>query len=408
VKKWIEHIFLLIIITLIFTGCSKKTEKKPNVEFEEKDIEKEEVDPIVEKLDKMTIDEKIGQLVFVGLDGVELDENTIELIENYYVGGLILFKKNINSVSQLVGLTNSLKSTNSKNTIPMFIGVDEEGGRVSRLPKEIIKTPKAKDMGLVDNEYFSYEIGKILGNNLSLLGINMDFAPVLDIYSNPKNTVIGDRAFGSTSEIVSKHGLLVMRGIMDSHVIPVIKHFPGHGDTYTDSHVDLPVVNKAKEELEELELIPFKEAINRGADFVMIGHILLPNIDDEYPATLSKNVINNMLREELNFDGVVVTDDMTMGAITRNLDIGKAAVRSLKAGSDIVLVCFEYENQLKVLNDIREAVNNNEISKDEIDEKVYRIIKLKEKYKLEDNEIEIPNPRDLNHRTKELFEKYRK
>ncbi|WP_077368096.1 beta-N-acetylhexosaminidase [Anaerosalibacter sp. Marseille-P3206] len=405
-KKWIECIILLLVITIIFTGCSEKTEKKPDREFVKEEMEEEEVDPIMEKLEKMTIDEKIGQLVLVGLDGVELDDKTVELIESYYVGGFILFKKNINSVSQLVELTNSIKSINSKNTIPMFIGVDEEGGRVSRIPKEIIKTPKARDIGLIDDEHFSYEIGKILGNNLSLLGINMDFAPVLDIHSNSKNTVIGDRAFGSTSQIVSKHGLLVMNGIKDSHVIPVVKHFPGHGDTYMDSHVNLPVVNKTKEELEKLEFIPFKEAINNGADVVMIGHILLSNIDEEYPATLSKSLINDILREELKFDGVVVTDDMTMGAITKNFDIGSASVRSLKAGSDIVLVCFEHEKQLKVLNAIREAVNNNDISKDEIDKKVYRILKLKDKYNLKDNEIEVPNVIDVNNRTKELLDKY--
>ena len=409
-NKWIKYIFFLLIITLIFTGCSKKTKKEPGRKFSKKDIdqEEEEVDPIIEKMKEMTIEEKIGQLVFVGLDGMEPDERAVELIENYYVGGFILFKKNIKSIEQTVKLTNSLKNINSKNSIPLFIGADEEGGRVSRLPKELVKTPKAREIGTIDDEKFSYEIGKLLGKSLSALGINMDFAPVLDIHSNLKNTVIGDRAYGTTTEIVSKHGILVMDGIMDSNVIPVIKHFPGHGDTYVDSHIDLPVVNKTIDELEELELIPFENAIKNGADVVMMGHILLTNIDEEYPASLSERIINGILREKLKFNGVVVTDDMTMGAIAQNYDIGDASVRSLKAGSDMVLVCFEYEKQMEVLNVIMEAINNNEISQDEIDKKVYRILKLKEKYDLVDNEIEIPNGEDMNKKTSEIFERYMK
>lgn len=412
-KKWVGSISFLLITLIMLIGCSKNRKQELGSKFSKKDIkdideEVEELDPIIEKINNMTIEEKIGQLVFVGLDGLEPDDRTVKLIEKNYVGGFILFKKNIKSVDQTVKLTNSLKDINSKNTIPLFIGVDEEGGRVSRFPKELTKIPKARDIGLVDDEKFSYKIGNILGERLSALGINIDFAPVLDIHSNLKNTVIGDRAYGTTTEIVSKHGILVMDGIMDSNVIPVVKHFPGHGDTYMDSHIDLPVVNKTIDELEELELIPFENAIKNGADVVMMGHILLTNIDEEYPASLSKKIINGILREKLKFNGVVVTDDMTMGAIAQNYDIGDASVRSLKAGSDIVLVCFDYENQIIALNDIMKAVNNNDISQDEIDKKVYRILKLKEKYDLVDSEIETPNGEDINRKTIEVLEKYLK
>ena len=301
-KKWVGSISFLLITLIMLIGCSKNRKQELGSKFSKKDIkdideEVEELDPIIEKINNMTIEEKIGQLVFVGLDGLEPDDRTVKLIEKNYVGGFILFKKNIKSVDQTVKLTNSLKDINSKNTIPLFIGVDEEGGRVSRFPKELTKIPKARDIGLVDDEKFSYKIGNILGERLSALGINIDFAPVLDIHSNLKNTVIGDRAYGTTTEIVSKHGILVMDGIMDSNVIPVVKHFPGHGDTYMDSHIDLPVVNKTIDELEELELIPFENAIKNGADVVMMGHILLTNIDEEYPASLSKKIINGIDRK---------------------------------------------------------------------------------------------------------------
>ena len=410
-KKSYGFIFLIIIILLMISGCSTNKKQELGSKYSKKNIkdideEVEELDPIIEKINNMTIEEKIGQIVFVGLDGLEPNERDVELIKKYHVGGLIFFSKNIDNIEQTVKLTNSLKSINSNNKVPLFIGIDEEGGRVSRLPKELIKIPKAKDIGIVDDVKFSNEIGKLLGYRLSLLGINMDFAPVLDIHSNPQNTVIGDRSYGNTAYIVSKHGLPVMDGIKEYNVIPVVKHFPGHGDTYIDSHIALPVVDKTKDELEGLELKPFEKAIRNGADVVMMGHILSSNIDSENPASLSKTIINGMLRDNLKFKGVVITDDMSMGAIVENYDIGEAAVRSLKAGSDIVLVCFDYENQIKVLNDIMKAVNNNDISQDEIDEKVYRVLKLKDKYSIADNQIEVPNIEDINRETISVFEKY--
>lgn len=412
-KKSYGFIFLIIIILLMISGCSTNKKQELGSKYSKKNIkdideEVEELDPIIEKINNMTIEEKIGQLVFVGLDGLEPNERDVELIKNHYVGGFILFRNNIDNIEQTVKLTNSLKSINSKNKAPLLIGIDEEGGRVSRLPEELVKIPKAKDIGTVDDVKFSNEIGKLLGYRLSSLGINMNFAPVLDIHSNPKNTVIGDRSYGNTAYIVSKHGIPVMDGIKEYNVIPVVKHFPGHGDTYIDSHIALPVVDKTKDELEGLELKPFEKAISNGADVVMMGHILLSNIDNENPASLSKTIINGMLRDNLKFKGVVITDDMTMGAIAENYDIGEAAVRSLKAGSDIVLVCFDYENQIKVLNDIMKAVNNNDISQDELDTKVYRVLKLKDKYNLADNQIEVPNIEDINRKTVAVFEKYLK
>lgn len=412
-KKSYGFIFLIIIILLMISGCSTNKKQELGSKYSKKNIkdideEVEELDPIIEKINNMTIEEKIGQLVFVGLDGLEPNERDVELIKNHYVGGFILFRNNIDNIEQTVKLTNYLKSINSKNKAPLLIGIDEEGGRVSRLPEELVKIPKAKDIGTVDDVKLSNEIGKLLGYRLSSLGINMNFAPVLDIHSNPKNTVIGDRSYGNTAYIVSKHGIPVMDGIKEYNVIPVVKHFPGHGDTYIDSHIALPVVDKTKDELEGLELKPFEKAISNGADVVMMGHILLSNIDNENPASLSKTIINGMLRDNLKFKGVVITDDMTMGAIAENYDIGEAAVRSLKAGSDIVLVCFDYENQIKVLNDIMKAVNNNDISQDELDTKVYRVLKLKDKYNLADNQIEVPNIEDINRKTVAVFEKYLK
>jgi beta-N-acetylhexosaminidase len=212
----------------------------------------------------------------------------------------------------------------------------------------------------------------------------MNFAPVLDVNSNPNNPVIGNRSFGSEPETVIQHGIQVMKGIQSTKVVPVVKHFPGHGDTSVDSHLDLPVIRKTLEELRAFELKPFAEAIRQQTDVVMVGHLLLPQIDETNPASLSGKVITNLLRKEMKFDGVVITDDMTMGGITKHNDIGEAAVKSVLAGVDILLVGHDYEQQIQVLQTLKKRVEDGTVSEKRLDESVYRIAKLKAKYGLKD------------------------
>ena len=406
-KRKILLLFLVLIL-FIAMGCRKgetpKDEMGQSGVTKEEVTEKEEVDFVLEKVNEMTIDEKIGQLLIVGIDGYSIDEKAIEMIQKYHIGGFILFNRNIQDANQTISLINSLKETNESNDIPLFISLDEEGGRVTRLPHEFIKTPSSKKIGKKDDEIFTYEIGKTIGRNVKSLGFNLDFAPVLDIFSNPNNTVIGDRAFGTNPKIVWKHGIQLMNGIKSENIIPVIKHFPGHGDTTVDSHEDLPFIDKNLGQIENFELIPFKKAIEKGAEVIMVSHIMLPNIDEANPATLSEKIINNILREELGFDGVIITDDMTMGAIVKNYDIGDASVKSLKAGSDIILVCHDYENYIKVINAIKDAVDNGEISLDCINQKVYRILKLKEKYNIEDRRIDSIDVEELNKETRSVLD----
>lgn len=357
----------------------------------------EEKDPLKEKLKTLTLDEKIGQLTIVGVEGTEINENTKELIQKYHVGGVIFFKENISSRNQALTLVKSLKDING-SSIPLFLGVDEEGGRVSRMPAEYKKLPSSGTIGKKNNEEISKKIGEILGEEVSSIGFNLDFAPVLDINSNPKNPIIGDRSFGNNSELVSKLGVATMKGIQSKNIISAVKHFPGHGDTSVDSHKGLPTVSNDIKRLRSFELIPFEKAIDNGADMVMVAHILLPNIDKTYPSSLSKVVISDILRKELGFNGVIITDDMTMGAITLNYDINKAAVTSLKAGSDIVLVCHDYKKEKTVIESIKTAVKNKEITEQQIDEKVYRILKLKDKYKLSEGKQQQYNIEDINNK----------
>ncbi|MGH4140798.1 beta-N-acetylhexosaminidase [Clostridium sp.] len=361
-------------------------------------VDEPKVDPIIEQISKMTIDEKIGQMLLVGIEGYDLNEDTESLLQKSKVGGVILFTNNIQETSQLLKLLNSLKSENLKNKIPLFLSVDEEGGRVTRMPVEFKKFPTNKAIGKINDETLSYNIGGAIGNEIGSLGFNMDFAPVLDVNSNPNNPVIGNRSFGANVSTVSTLGIQTMKGIQSQNIIPVVKHFPGHGDTSVDSHMGLPSVNNDLKRLKSFELKPFVEAIKNNADAVMIAHILLPNIDKENPSSMSKIIIADILRKQLKFKGVIITDDMTMGAITKNYNIGGATVKSVKAGADIVLVCHGYDNEIAVINALKDSVSKVEISEKSIDESVYRILMLKQKYKLKDEIIKSVDVDGINNK----------
>ncbi|HBI03335.1 MAG TPA: beta-N-acetylhexosaminidase, partial [Paenibacillaceae bacterium] len=206
-----------------------------------------------------------------------------------------------------------------------------------------------------------------------------------------------------TPEIVTDMGISVMKGLQSENMISVIKHFPGHGDTATDSHIGLPVVNHSLERLQNFELLPFAEAIKKDADAVMVAHILLPQIDPTYPSSMSKKIITDLLREDLNFKGVIMSDDMTMGAILKNYDIKEAAIASVQAGTDLLLVCHNFNNVTYVINGIKEAVQNGSISEERINESVYRILKLKDQYNLTDEKIESIDVNELNKLVENLF-----
>ncbi|MFJ7408209.1 MULTISPECIES: beta-N-acetylhexosaminidase [unclassified Lysinibacillus] len=360
---------------------------------------------ISEVISKMSLEDKIGQMILAGVSGTTMDANAKQLINQLHVGGIILYKYNFDTPAQTIKLVNQLKAKNSSN-LPLILGVDQEGGRVTRLPGELENFPPNKQIGQVNNPDFSYKVGKLLGHELKEFGLNLDFAPVLDINSNPNNPVIGDRSFGNNPEIVSKLGIQTMKGIQSQNVITTIKHFPGHGDTSVDSHLDIPIVNKSLNQLKELELIPFERAINQGADVVMVAHILLPQLDKTNPGTMSKAVMTNLLRKQLGFTGVIMTDDMTMGAITGHFDIGKASVESVKAGSDIILVGHDYNNVVKIISSLKDAVKNGEISEQKLNESIERIIQLKRKYSINDTKVENPNINEINKSINSLLNNY--
>ncbi|WP_342580568.1 beta-N-acetylhexosaminidase [Ureibacillus sp. FSL W7-1570] len=354
----------------------------------------------------MSLEEKIGQMVFAGFSGEQTNEHIKQLVVERKIGGIIFLKENLKSSRQITPLLNEVKNLNSGNPYPLFLGIDQEGGSINRLPDEVAVLPSNHLIGLKNNAAYAYDFGRLLGKQLSAFGFNVDFAPVLDVNSNPNNPVIGNRAISNDPETVSNLGIQIMKGIQAENIISVIKHFPGHGDTSVDSHLALPVVNKSMNELKKMELLPFKNAIENGADAVMIAHILLPQIDQHYPASMSKTVITDLLRKNLGFDGVVITDDLTMKAITNQYSLEKAAISSVKAGSDIVLIAHHEEKIASVLNRLISAVERGEISEQQINESVIRILRLKEKYQLTHSSVEYASIEELNKEIHTILDKY--
>lgn len=353
-------------------------------------------------VENMTIDEKIGQMIMISTNYTSFNQNLDDQLDDIKPGGVILFSQNIKSEEQLIKFIADLQDN---VTIPLFIGVDEEGGRVERFnsiaESPLSQLPSMLDLGNTLDSQLSYQVGQAIASELSYYGVNLNFAPVLDIYSNSNNTVIGNRAFGTTSSQVIKMALPLARGLKSNNIIPVIKHFPGHGDTSEDSHVELPVVRKNLNELKELELQPFQAAINSGVDdAIMVAHIAYPEITGSMvPATLSSLIITDILREDMQFDGVIFTDSIIMKALSTNYTMSEIAVLGVNAGIDV----FIAQNKgLELFNAIKTGVETGKIEEETIDNAVKRVLKLKYKYQL----FEEKDYRQVDHEAnKEIFDK---
>lgn len=356
---------LLLFLLLTLSGCSEDIQIQDNKELWVK-----------EELESMSLEEKIGQMLIVSFDNLETDEELLDRFKEVKPGGFILFSDNFESYSQAKKLIDDINSTSD---IPMFVSIDQEGGRVQRLKELDDQTvsviPAMYELGLTNDINLAYEVGRVMGEELRVFNINMDFAPVLDIYSNSENTVIGDRSFGNNPDLVTNMALSFSKGLESTDIIPVYKHFPGHGDTYEDSHQELAIIDKTKEELYELELIPFIEAINSGANVIMVGHLALPNITGNYiPASLSKEIINDLLREELGFKGIVVTDALNMKALTNEYSKEEIYILAIKAGVNILLMPDFDKTTIDIIS---KAVLTGVISEELINESVEKILTLK-------------------------------
>ena len=326
----------------------------------------------------MSIREKVGQLLMIGFQGTKLSSEFIDQLQEYRPGGVILFSHNLVDAEQIAQLTNSLQEHAPDS--PLLIAIDQEGGQVSRLPQDFTIFPSASTVAACQSLDIAYGVAEITAKELRAVGINMNMAPVLDVNSNPTNPIIGNRAYSNHPSQVCTFGQAIIQGLENNGVIPCGKHFPGHGDTTTDSHKTLPMVNADLGRLNEIELEPFRHAIQQGLPTIMTAHVHYPALDTEAPATLSRPILTDLLRKELGFVGVTLTDDMEMRAILDHSTIGEASVRSLQAGADMILVCHQRESQNEVVHAVEEALDRDELGLDILQASVNRISFLKQKY----------------------------
>lgn len=328
----------------------------------------------------MTTRNHIGQLFMVGFLGTSVTPDLRAFIKDYKPGGVILFSRNLESVEQIVQLTNDLQACSPDS--PLLISIDQEGGRVSRLPHGFTIFPPCAVLGQSNSTELTYAAAATIAKELRAVGINMNMSPVLDVNSNPDNPVIGDRAFGTTPEVVSALAFANAAGLQDNRVVACGKHFPGHGDTNADSHKELPVVDASRERLEAVELPPFRRAVEQGITTMMTAHVLYKHLDDQLPATLSPVIIDQLLRQELKYDGVVLTDDLEMQAIADHYGVGDAAVRAFVAGCDVLLICKDREREVTAFEAMEQAVASGAISLDRLNQSAARIARLKQRFLL--------------------------
>lgn len=362
------------------TESGTTTEEQTANSQETTEVTEEEKPSLVdETLAGMTLHEKVCQMMFVtpeeltGEDGVTVaGDATRQALENYPVGGIVYFAKNLESQDQVKEM---IDNSQKYSSIGLFVATDEEGGVVNRL-MDTVGTTYIGSMYYYkdDGDETAYENAYTIANDMSALGFNLDFAPVADVWSNPDNTVIGERAYSDdyaqAAELVGN----AVKGFNDGGVMCTLKHFPGHGDTAEDSHYSSAYVHRTKEEIMADEMQPFRSGIEAGAEFVMVGHLIVPDID-EVPATLSYKIATGILRDELKFEGVAITDSFEMESIADNYSVDDAVVMSVKAGMDMIL---QPKDMASAVNSIEQAVADGELSEDRIDESVRRILTLKE------------------------------
>ncbi len=321
----------------------------------------------------MTLEEKIGQMFVVSFKGTKLDAATETWMRNLKIGGVLLLGGNVATKEQVSKLIIQLNEKVSHLSVaPLFIAVDQEGGKVSRFTFDGFEMHAQRDIG---NGNDAYAVAFRRGKELKALGVNVNFSPVLDTASSSLDFMY-DRAFVGNEKDVATYGVRMIEGYRDSGIASVAKHFPGHGGTQTNSHIELPVAVR-DEELWRKHLYPFRAAIGAHVPMIMMAHIKVSNIDENYPASLSKKIVTDILRNGLSYDGVIVSDDLGMGAISKKYSVAESAVRAVVAGTDILIVVRGSETYEKMIIALEKAVKDGVISENRIDESVERILKLK-------------------------------
>ncbi len=377
-KQRIIGIVIIIIIVLAILGINNRSIFNDDKQvIQDKQQIKQENLTIDEKVDQiiasMSQTEKLGQMVMIGIQGTKVDDDSLYMLNQYHMGGVILFDRNMESPEQVKQLTSDLQAQ-SNEKVPLFIGIDEEGGDVVRMAEKLTPPPSQKEIGATGDIEQAKTWAIKTAKSLKDMGINVNFAPVADVGSNDK------RSYSTDANTVIDFVRAATKGYQQENIIYSLKHFPGIGKGKVDSHIDSSSIDVAKEVLMTEDILPFKTIIDESDPndyFILVSHLKYLALDEEYPASLSSKIMTDLLRNELGYKGIIITDDMEMGAVANHNDFRSIGVNAVKAGADIVLVCHEYEHQQEVYLGLLDAVNNGEISQERIDESIKRIIKVK-------------------------------
>ena len=346
---------------------------------------------------------RLGQRLGVGFDGAVIPEEFIRLVREYKVGNVILFRRNVKSFAQLRQLCADLRTLIRAETgLEPFIMIDEECGSVSRLGHLTGTTPSAMAIGATDDPENAYRIGRTVGDQLRAAGVNFDLSPVLDCFTNPDNTVCGNRCFAREPEKVARFGARYIRGLQDAGIMACGKHFPGHGDTAVDSHLALPIVQKSMEDVRKTELVPFAAAIEAGIEAIMSTHVVFPAMEPEQvPSTVSRRVMTGLLREEMGFQGLIVSDGIEMQAVMDLFTMEDAVSRALDAGVDVVLVCHSAADAASALRAQMQRYRDGKLDEEALESHYQRIVRAKEKLPAPDRDESLfgsPSQREQNRR----------
>jgi beta-N-acetylhexosaminidase len=326
-----------------------------------------------------TLRRQIGQLLIAGFDGYQVPVELRAIAREFGLGGVILFPRNVAEPEQVAEL--SYEAAHLSPDLPLWVSVDQEGGRVARLKAPLTVWPPMATLGRSGDPQLAGRFARALARELKAIGITLDFAPVLDVHTNPANPVIGDRALSEKAEDVARLGAAIVTALQEEGVAACGKHFPGHGDTHADSHLELPLVEHPVERLRAVEFLPFKAAIAADVATIMTAHVFLPALDEERPATLSRRVVSGLLRDELRFDGVILSDDLEMKAVAATYAVPAAAVLAVAAGCDGVLVCSaDSDTQCATLEALIHAVEQGELPWTRVEDALARQLHAKERF----------------------------
>jgi beta-N-acetylhexosaminidase len=322
---------------------------------------------------------EIGQLLMGSLPAWTVTPEIRSLAREFQLGGVILFARNVEAPEQVAELSRDVQTL--VRDVPLWVSVDQEGGRVARLKAPFTEWPPMAVLGRSGDEKLAARFARALAAELRAVGVTLDFAPVLDIHTNPKNPVIGDRALADDADVVARLGVAIIRELQGHGVAACGKHFPGHGDTAVDSHFDLPLVEQPPDRLRGVEFVPFRAAIAADVACMMTAHVLVPALDEQHPATLSRRIVGEMLRDELSFDGVIFTDDLDMKAIAGRYTLGDAAAQAIAAGCDGLLVCSgNIDAQVEVLEALVHAVEDGRVPRKRVEDALARHRRAKERF----------------------------